>query len=684
MAEIAKMNDRDELLAEIESLRARLQEAEDTLQAIRTGQVDALLVEGETGDQVFTLKGAEHGYRLFVEGMHEGAVTLRADGLILHCNAQFASLLAIPLGKVIGASFTDFVPWRRVPGIEAFLRGREDRRQEFELQSQLGELIPVVLAISAEFVDKESNAMCMIVTDLRDQRHMEDLLQTQQALEQSQNQLKLALETARLGSWRFHLASGEIECSPQCLANSGLSPKDRLTHARLFESIHPDDRSFVQEAIQKSLDEDTAFESEYRIFWPDGSLHWIIATGRVIHGNDGRPEQMIGVTLNNTDRKRAEETLRESENRFRTLAEAIPQLSWTCLPDGSNDYLSQQWIDYTGISLEKQLGFGWMSVLHPDDRDKTSQAWNTAVQEGGGYDTEFRIKGANGLYRWFKTRGIPVRDAENKIVRWFGTCTEIEDIVQARQILNRDKEQLEELVKFRTASLNDTTDQLNSFCYSIAHDLRAPLRTQQGYARIILEDYGDVMGENGKQFAWRIVNAAEKLEKLVQDLLSHVSISRGDLPLAQVEISTIVAQVRADLSDEIQKSGAHLELGSLDGAVVGHEPSLNLIVANLVSNALKYTKPEQSPRVKIRSEVFDKTVRLWVEDHGIGIKPEYHDKIFGVFQRLHAADVYPGTGIGLALVRTGTERMGGKAGLISRDGEGSRFWIELPRSIEAA
>jgi PAS domain S-box-containing protein len=676
MSDKTKKKDNEELLKEVADLRSRLQEVEDTLLAIRSGEIDALLVEGEAGHQVFTLKGAEHGYRLFVEGMHEGAVTLRADGLILHCNAQFASLLELPLTKVIGGNFLDY--------IRRFLEGKLDRRQEFELRSQSGKFIPVVLAISAGLVEEASGAMCLIVTDIREQKHLEQLQQTKQALEQSQDQLKLALETARLGSWKFDLASGNIECSPQCLANLGQPSDYQLTEEKLFAMMHPDDRAPMRARIELSLKESLAFENEYRIHWPDGSLHWIVASGRVLHNDAGVPFHMVGVSLDNTIHKMAEDSLKESEYRFRTLAEAIPQLSWTCLPDGNCDYLSQQWIDYTGIPLEEQLGLKWLSVLHPDDREKTAQVWRAAVETGGEYDLEFRIRGADERYRWFKTRGTPVRDGEKRIVRWFGTCTEVEDIVQARQILNRDNAQLEALVKSRTASLNETTEQLNAFCYSVAHDLRAPLRAQQGYARIILEDYGDQIGDTGKQFAQRIVSAAEKLEKLVHDLLSHVSISRGNQPLGKVEIAATVAQARADTADSIRTGGAHVEIGPVEGFVTAHGPSLNLIVANLLSNALKYTKPDVPARIKIWSEILEGKVRLWVEDNGIGIKPEYHEKIFGVFQRLHTPEVYPGTGIGLALVRKGIERMGGTTGVNSEPGVGSRFWIELPRFDDSA
>jgi light-regulated signal transduction histidine kinase (bacteriophytochrome) len=300
--------------------------------------------------------------------------------------------------------------------------------------------------------------------------------------------------------------------------------------------------------------------------------------------------------------------------------------------------------------MDGQLGSGWMKNIHSDDHHRAMSAWRKSFEEGVDYDVEYRLRGKDATYRWFKARGIPVRDADRTIVKWFGTCTDIEDIVQAREVLAQSRAELESLVQERTAQLEETTAQLNNFCYSIAHDLRAPLRAQNAYARILLEDFGASLGETGQDFAHRIINAAEKLDRLVHDLLSHVSLSRTDLPLEKVDMSTAITQVRADFSEQIHKAHARVTVGSVEGIVMAHEPSLNLIIANLLSNALKYCKPGVPPAIAIRAEHRPEgMLRLWIEDEGIGIKPEYHERIFGVFQRLHTGHLprhrhWPGAG----------------------------------------
>lgn len=257
----------------------------------------------------------------------------------------------------------------------------------------------------------------------------------------------------------------------------------------------------------------------------------------------------------------------------------------------------------------------------------------------------------------------------------------------AERELERVNAQLEERVKQRTRELEEMNDQLNAFCYSVAHDLKAPLRSQAAFATILESDFGAQLGETGRLYARRIFDAAERQSRLVGDLLAHMSVSRAELPLEPVELKTILGEVRKDLVLEVQDRKAILETGPLDHVVLANSPSLHLVMLNLVANAMKFVDPDRQPRVRVWSETVTSQpngspsspfVRFWVEDNGIGIPAEYHHKLFGVFQRLHNARNYTGTGMGLAIVKKAAERMGGRVGVESVVGQGSRFWVELP------
>lgn len=250
---------------------------------------------------------------------------------------------------------------------------------------------------------------------------------------------------------------------------------------------------------------------------------------------------------------------------------------------------------------------------------------------------------------------------------------------RARAELQSANADLERRVQERTRSLEELTEQLNAFCYTVAHDLRAPLRTQLSFARMLLVDYGDQLEETGKDWAGRIVQAAERQSNILQDLMAHINVSRADLPLGPVSLVSAVQQARADLELELQQKDAVIDADSLDDCFVLANPSsLHLIVQNLLANAVKFVKKGVKPEVRLSTERHEQYVRLQVADNGIGIDSKDIAKIFGPFQRLNRTSEYPGTGLGLAIVRKAAERMGGRVGVESEPGRGSRFWIELP------
>jgi signal transduction histidine kinase len=243
--------------------------------------------------------------------------------------------------------------------------------------------------------------------------------------------------------------------------------------------------------------------------------------------------------------------------------------------------------------------------------------------------------------------------------------------------VRRLNDDLERRVKDRTASLVEMVRELDTFAYTVAHDLRTPIRAMQGLSNILIEDFTPRLGPEGRDLAQRIARAGERMDALIRDLLAYSRLSREEVVLGTVDLDRMLREILKEAEGEIAARGAEVRLEGSLPRVRGHEITLRQAVTNLVSNALKFTAPGERPRVRIRAEREAGRVRLWVEDQGIGIAIEDQTRIFRVFERIHAGDRYPGTGIGLAIVRRALERMHGRVGLESDAGKGSRFWVEL-------
>lgn len=236
-------------------------------------------------------------------------------------------------------------------------------------------------------------------------------------------------------------------------------------------------------------------------------------------------------------------------------------------------------------------------------------------------------------------------------------------------------------VAFNTMAmrLEESNAALDSFAYSVSHDLRAPLRAMEGYARALEEDFGDAVGEDGRHYMARIVSASHTMDGLIDDLLTFSRLSRADLTLTKIDSTSVVRTILSERAKEIETMGAAVTVEDPLPAVIGDRTALKQALDNLISNALKFVRPGAPPRIEVKGETDGDRARILVKDRGIGVPSEHFKRIFNAFERLHGGETYPGTGIGLAIVAKATERMHGQCGVAPRSGGGSSFWIELPR-----
>ncbi|MFO7991267.1 MAG: PAS domain S-box protein [Thermoplasmata archaeon] len=365
---------------------------------------------------------------------------------------------------------------------------------------------------------------------------------------------------------------------------------------------------------------------------------------------------------------------RESEEKFKTLAETSPFAIFLYMDKFV--YVNPSSERLTGYSSDELLTMNFWEVVHPDHREMVKKRGKQRVKGAKVQPTyEFKIVKKNGEPRWILFTGGSI-SFEGKLAG-LGTAIDITERKKALQELQEHRESLEEMVEERTKELESANKELEAFAYSISHDLKAPLRAMEGFSNILVKDYSDVLDEKGIEYAERIKNASQKMDKLINDLLAYSRLSREEIALQRTEIEPALDKATKNLKTEIDEKDAEIEVYRNLGSAKAYEPILVQVLGNLLSNAIKFVEDGQRPKIRIWTEKTDGKIRIMIKDEGIGISPEYHDRIFDVFERLHGEEMYPGTGIGLGIVKKGIEKMNGTVGVESEVGEGSTFWIEL-------
>ena len=284
-------------------------------------------------------------------------------------------------------------------------------------------------------------------------------------------------------------------------------------------------------------------------------------------------------------------------------------------------------------------------------------------------DTEFAQRKASKEEdtKWVHAQQQRVATMQNEVV------ARSEELRLANQQLRVANEEL----GLRTAELNDLLQTIQTFTYSIAHDLRAPLRALMGFSTVVVDDYADRLDDTGKSYLRHIRDASQKMDRLLKDMLAYGQLTHVEVTAVPMSLDSAVTTALEDLSSYIRDRKAVVEVQRPLPSVIGNAALVNQVLLNLIDNALKFVAPDKVPHVAIRASESDDRVRLSITDNGIGVAPAYHARVFDLFVRLHKPAAYPGTGIGLALVKKAMDRMMGKVGIESTPGRGSCFWLEL-------
>jgi PAS domain S-box-containing protein len=369
-------------------------------------------------------------------------------------------------------------------------------------------------------------------------------------------------------------------------------------------------------------------------------------------------------------------------NRFFTLSIDLLAIA------SFNDYFIQTnpvWESTLGFTVDELRAKSLLEFVHPEDRTTTAEQLNRLKMGGAPGYFENRYRCRDGSFRWLGWTAAPF--ASEQLVYIF--ARDITSIKSAEGEIRSLNTELQGKIR----DLTEINNELEGFSYSISHDLRAPLRSIRSFAQFLREHTQAKLDEEGEDYLRRIERAAKYMDLLLLDLLQYSRLSNCELEMVPVDLDAAVHDVITSIEQEVHDRKADIRIQPSLGLVMAHPATVRQVFYNLISNALKFITTDVHPHIEIWAENQKGIVRIWVADRGIGIAPQYHQKIFGLFQRLHPHDAYPGTGVGLALVRKGLERMDGRIGVESEPGQGSRFWFELrtanapiyqPTTVDAA
>ncbi|MVN86234.1 PAS domain S-box protein [Deinococcus sp. HMF7620] len=606
----------------------------------------------------------------------------------------------------------------------------------------------------------------------------------------------------------------------------------RLGAGNLLGHVAASDRDAYLDMWRGAVAAEQGAQTEARLSL-DGEERWFVLKLVPMTGEQGRVTGWVTTATDIHDRLHAERLAQRNEERYRGVIEGMPQIVWLADPSGQALYFNRQWTAFVG---QDRAALGFLPLLHPDEREDYGRRWQVALRQGRPFEAEHRLRGEDGAYRTFVTRGLPVRDAAGRVIEWVGTSTDVDDSVYAENaarlladvteeltarsedgdhirhdryraalarlsarvadsgalwtvqptrlvatsspgatwhaaalhlvaaqaiervlqtedpvfidhdpalhrvsatgavfyplvgrggvlegvlgllyrqtITSRDSDlaqelaqrfasalsndrlqervlaaqadlqqlnqSLEERVAQRTLDLEGANRELEAFSYSVSHDLRTPLRHIVGFADLLGKDLGEGLPPKSGRYLGVIRDSASRMSQLIDDLLSFSRMGRQELRRVPVNLRDLTLSSWRGLEPDRAGRDVAFELPGAMPQVQGDEALLGLVMTNLLSNALKYTRGRDPARIWVTADAQGGQVQLTVRDNGVGFDPRYADKLFGVFQRLHRADEFEGIGIGLANVRRIVLRHGGAVSADSQPGEGATFTVTLP------
>jgi PAS domain S-box-containing protein len=539
--------------------------------------------------------------------------------------------------------------WGTMHGFGPFA-GETENQSLLALQSWTAVLAITAMALSAGMAERERAA---------------------EALRESEANMNLAANAANLGLWVWNVPGGDERwVTEKWRQLFGFADSEPVTFDRFLEVVHPGDSERVKQVVQHILERGGEYEVDYRITRPDGSIRWIASHGSVELYERGKPVLVRGVSRDVTKRKIAEEELRESEERFRTVANAAPVMIWMSGPDKLCTFFNKGWLDFTGRSPEQELGNGWAEGVHREDIDRCHDVYQNSFNARESFTMEYRLRRSDGEYRWLLDSGTPRFASDGAFLGYIGSCIDITERKAAEEEARRRREQVELLG--RVSLLGEMTA-------SLAHELDQPLAAILSNATAAMQylEQGKLAPEQLQEILTDVVGDGRRAHDIMHNVRSAIkkgSAIRGRINLNDV-VKAVTHMVHLDAAAHFCK--VEMSLARNLPAIEGDPSQIQQVLINLVRNAFDAMRdtPPSGRKVEIATTYNgDGTICVAVRDYGSGIPEPTLERLFEQFFTTKEE----GLGMGLAIVRSIVEAHGGSIAAENADGGGARFHFRLP------
>ena len=587
------------------------------------------------------------------------------DGLYLEINEGFTNITGYTKEDVVGKTSLEINIWSNPDDRARLVEGLRLNGEvtNFEAPFRMKDGRIRIGLMSARIIEIDGQACILSIT-----RDITNRKQSNIELRESEERFRLLAETAPVGIL-LHKDEKIFYANPAAAQILGASDSRELIGRNIVDHIHPDYRRTVQNRVRTMQEVNRAaplIEEKYLRL--DGSTVDVEVTAVPFITQGERMYQVIIHDI--SERKRTEAALQEKTDELDRFFNVALDLLCIADTDGYFRRLNPQWEVALGYSLQELEGRRFLDLVHPDDLASTLTAIGELSNQNVVIDFTNRYRRKDGSYRWIEWRSYPVGNLIYAAAR---------DITERRQVeekIRKLNDELELRVQERTAQLETANKELESFSYSVSHDLRAPLRAIDGYSRILVEDHASELSNEAVNLLENVSDNTQKMGRLIDDLLAFSRISNYSVDMQVVSMDNLVNQILTDLQFDLQNRNVEIELEHLPDCR-GDSALLKQVWINLLSNAIKFTRDEEMARIQIGSEEMGGEQVYFVKDNGVGFDMRYADQIFGVFQRLQHNDRFEGTGVGLAIVQRIIHRHGGRIWVEAEPEVGASFYFTI-------